>query len=257
MKQLKTLISALALSFFAVGATSALASDPVDGEPAVAPEVEEAILKRLRDSDPRMPYGSVEPAPVTGLYQVQIENGPLLYVAPDGSYVIQGKIYGAMPGGFVDLQELAMGPKRSEALAAIDKDDMVIFPAEGETKSHVYIFTDIDCGYCRKLHREVSAINKLGIEVRYLGYPRAGVGSPSHKKLVSVMCADDRQKAMTDFKANPSKALGTQCENSSVAEQFKLGGQLGVAGTPAIITADGQLLPGYMPADALGMRLGI
>ena len=116
---------------------------------------------------------------------------------------------------------------------------MVIFPAVGETKGVVSVFTDVDCGYCRKLHQEVPKLNQMGIEVRYLAYPRAGVGSRSYQKIVSAWCAADPNKAMTQLKSG-MEIPDVSCENP-VAAQFDLGQQVGVTGTPAIVLEDGRL----------------
>ena len=137
----------------------------------------------------------------------------------------------------------------------IAPDKKITFPAVGETKAKIAVFTDIDCGYCRKLHQEVPDMNKLGIEVSYLAYPRAGFGSDSYKKYVSAWCADDKLGAMTlakNGKSIPSK----NCDNP-VDEQYHLGRAIGISGTPAIVLESGRLIPGYLSADKLGKALGI
>ncbi|MFT5670969.1 MAG: thiol:disulfide interchange protein DsbC, partial [Glaciecola sp.] len=115
---------------------------------------------------------------------------------------------------------------------------------------------DVDCGYCRKLHEEVPALNAKGIEVRYLAYPRAGIGSPSYNKIVSAWCAVDQQNALTKLKQ--LEPIPTNiCAGNPVAAQFALGGKMGVRGTPALVLDSGRLLPGYMPADRLAAELGV
>lgn len=233
-------------------------ASPVKSQSAqtVPAAVAEPILARLRASRPDLPYGKVELSPVPGLYQVKVQGGPLFYVGADGGFFLTGTLYGVQPGGFIDLTELTFLPKRRDAMASIKAEDMVTFSPKGEPKASIYVFTDIDCGYCRKLHNEVPAMNAMGIEVHYLGYPRAGINSPSHAKMVSVMCAEDPREAMTRMKGNPGLKLPT-CENTSVAEQFTLGGELGVRGTPAIVLEDGTLLPGFVKAEELAKMLKI
>ena len=126
---------------------------------------------------------------------------------------------------------------------------MIVFPAVGEARGYIQVFTDVDCGYCRKLHNEMAQINELGIEVRYLAYPRAGVDSDTHDKMVSAWCAKDRQSAITQLKAGASVPTKT-CQNA-ISDHYGLGQQLGISGTPAIVLADGRLLPGYLPAERL------
>jgi len=125
---------------------------------------------------------------------------------------------------------------------------MLIF-APKDYKYTVTVFTDIDCGYCRKLHAEIDQYNAKGIRVRYLMFPRAGVGSPSYQKAVNVWCADDRNQALTRSKAGETLEE-KQCKNP-VADEYALGQMVGVTGTPAIFLADGELVPGYVPADRM------
>ena len=123
------------------------------------------------------------------------------------------------------------------------------------TKTHINVFTDVDCGYCRKLHQEIADINKLGIEVRYLAYPRQGLGTETHRRIASAWCADNPNEALTTLKQG-GQIPNKQCDNP-IAGQYELGQQVGVTGTPAIVTADGRLLPGYMPAPKLAEALGL
>ena len=133
-------------------------------------------------------------------------------------------------------------------------DKMIVYGPK-DAKRHITVFTDIDCGYCRKLHNEMPELTAAGIQVRYLAYPRAGVGSKSHKKYVSVWCNSDQQTAMTDAKAGRDVPVAS-CENP-VEESFELGRKVGVEGTPTIIFDDGTLTPGYLPSATLIERLGL
>jgi thiol:disulfide interchange protein DsbC len=173
--------------------------------------------------------------------------GPqIFYVTADGKYLLHGKLY--------DIEKKAdvTSPKIAKAKAgyieSVGDENMVIF-APKDYKHTITVFTDIDCGYCRKLHAEIEDYNDLGIRVRYMMYPRAGEGSESFEKAVSVFCADDRNKAMTRSKAGkdiPSKT----CDNP-VLSHFELGKMLGVSGTPAIFLESGEMLPGYIPAKKM------
>jgi thiol:disulfide interchange protein DsbC len=133
---------------------------------------------------------------------------------------------------------------------------MIVFSPKGQVKASVTVFTDVDCGYCQKLHEEVPALNAKGIEVRYLAYPRAGIGSPSYNKIVSAWCANDQQDALTKLKRRQPIPTNI-CAGNPVAAQFALGGKMGVRGTPALVLESGRLLPGYMPADRLAAELGV
>ena len=130
---------------------------------------------------------------------------------------------------------------------------MIVFAPEGKPSYTITVFTDIDCGYCRKLHGEMAGYNAEGIKVQYLFYPRAGEGSPSFAKAVSVWCADDRRTALTDAKAGKSIPDKT-CPNP-VKEHLELGEKMGVSGTPAIVLENGEMVPGYIPPKRLAAML--
>jgi len=131
---------------------------------------------------------------------------------------------------------------------------MIVFGPDAP-KRYITVFTDIDCSYCRKLHNEVAELNEAGIQVRYLAFPRAGIGSKSHKKYESVWCNDDQQTALTSAKSGAS-VPSANCTNP-VAETYKLGQEVGVRGTPTIIFDDGTVAPGYVPAKDLIKRMGL
>jgi len=211
-----------------------------------------AVLMELM---PRIDIGSIGASEIKGVYRVELNSGETLFVNSDASYFLTGEMYSAKAGQIVNLTEARRGKFRAAKVAAIKPDEKIVFPAKGEIKARIAVFTDIDCGYCRKLHKEVPKMNELGIEVSYLAYPRAGVGSESYDKFVSAWCSTDQKKAMTDAKSG--KSIPAQKCDNPVAQQFELGQGLGVTGTPAIVLEDGTLVPGYMPADKLAKGLGL
>lgn len=213
------------------------------------------ILEKLKKARPDFQFGEVTSTPIKGIYKSSIANGPTIYLTADGKYFFAGDFFEVGAKGLVNLGEKEMEKDRAVALSKLHLDDLVIF-SPSETKAYVYVFTDVDCYYCQKLHQEMPALNELGIEVRYLAYPRAGIGSPSYRKIASAWCADNPTESLTKLK-NGEDISDNVCDPNPVAEHFRLGGQLGVAGTPALVTADGQLLPGYMPADKLAEALGL
>ncbi len=233
------------------------------GEPAVPMASRESgsaggidkVLAKLRDSRPDFEFGEVTTTPVEGIYQTKVLGGPIIYIVEGGEYFFAGDMFLVEEDDIVNLAERAMDGTRKEQLASLSTDDMIVFTPD-DVRAHVYVFTDVDCYYCQKLHQEVPALNELGIEVRYLAYPRAGVGSPSYRKIASAWCADDPNDAITLLKAGET-IPDNVCEPNPVAAQFQLGGTLGVTGTPALVTAEGRLVPGYMPADRLAQELGL
>lgn len=220
---------------------------------ALSPEEVKAKLNQIR---PDLVITTIEKSDLPGFYEVVIKGDSRLFVNEDASYFIAGDLYRVEESSFVNVSEESRNVTRRELIAAVDESEMVIFsPREGMKKASVTIFTDIDCGYCRKLHKEVPELNRLGIEVRYLAYPRAGINSDSYDKYVSAWCADNKQIAIT--KAKLGKEVEKRTCVNPVAAQYALGNKIGVSGTPAVVYEDGTLQPGYLPADQLASRLGI
>lgn len=211
-----------------------------------------ARLARLR---PDIPIERVQSTPIPGMVALVVAGGTLLYATEDGRYLFAGDLYELTETDLVDVAEAGRVDERRAAMAGVDPASMIIFPASGVRRASINVFTDVDCGYCQKLHLEVPALNELGIEVRYLGYPRAGIGSDSYDRIVSAWCAKDPRDALTRVKAGEDIPAAT-CDNR-IAEHFGLGRQIGVEGTPAIVLEDGRLLPGYMPAERVAAALGL
>lgn len=193
---------------------------------------------------------SLKATPVPGVFEAKF-GGEIIYVSADANYVFAGDLIDAKNKS--NLTELSRSSERKEIVAKIDPAKAIEFKAKGEEKHVLYAFTDVDCPFCAKLHKEVPALNEKGITVRYLAYPRAGVGSPTYKKMVSIWCADDKQQALTDMKSGKDVPV-KECDNP-VEEEYKLGQKLGVNGTPALITIDGMMIPGFRPADQLAKML--
>lgn len=205
------------------------------------------LREELSKQLPDMELQSLAPVANTGLYEAVIDDR-IYYFTADGKYLLQGDIVSLQSRE--NITESRRTELKQALLETLDEDDLIIFAAKKPDYT-VTVFTDIDCGYCRELHRQVKDYNNLGITIRYMAYPRAGAESESANKLIEVWCADDRQQAMTDAKAQRSVKKTSLCEANPVAAQFALGGKLGVRGTPAIFLEDGQLLPGYVPPQKL------
>lgn len=216
---------------------------------AVAQNDYSAVEERIRTLAPNANSIAISETPIEGILMVQVA-GDIIYTTSDGKYLIQGRVIDLDTRE--DLTEGAKAELRRELMAGIDTSRQIAFAPE-DPIHELTVFTDIDCGYCRKLHNQVAEYNEQGISIRYMAFPRAGIGSRSYEKAVSVWCAEDPQEAMTQAKAgaDPDPA---QCDNP-IAEQYQLGMELGVSGTPALLTANGQLIPGYVPPDQLRARL--
>lgn len=214
-----------------------------------------SITETLEQVIPGLSISSIEKTAMDGIFQVETTSGETLFTSEDASYFITGDLYSIKNKKIVNLSEEKRETDRASIINAIPDAQKVVFPAVDEVKGRIAVFTDIDCGYCRKLHNEVPELNKMGIEVSYLAYPRAGVNSESYKKYVSAWCAEDKLTAMTRAK-NGQSIKQADCENP-VTSQFNLGRSIGISGTPAIILESGTLIPGYINAQKIAQALGV
>ena len=216
---------------------------------ATADDKYSAVEERIRALAPNATSLAISETPIEGILMVQI-GGDIIYASADGRYMIQGRVIDLETRE--DLTEGAKSGMRKELLASVDTSKQISFAPE-EPTFELTVFTDIDCGYCRKLHNQMEEYNQEGIAIHYMAFPRAGVGSDSYNKFVSVWCSDNQQEALTLAK-NGGDPEPQSCPNP-VAEQYNLGQELGVTGTPSMVTSDGTMIPGYMPPAQLRQRL--
>ncbi len=216
---------------------------------SVAHADENAIREALGKSMPSVKVGTVKPSEINGLYEVTV-GGNIVYVSGDGKYLIQGHLVDVVAR--TDLTEEKLSGTRKQALDNLGVDKMIVFKPKA-SKYTVSIFTDIDCGYCRKLHSEIDQYMAEGITIQYLFFPRAGKGSDSYQKAISVWCADDRKAALTAAKKGDTPPAKT-CANP-VDEHMQLAEEFEVKGTPMMVTEKGNIFPGYLPAKQLAEAL--
>lgn len=211
-----------------------------------AANADEAVIRQaMTKSMPSVKIDSVKPSEVKGLYEVMVGTN-IFYVSEDGKYLLQGRLVDM--AAHKDLTEEKLSGARKQAIEKIGQENMIVFkPKIG--KYTVSVFTDIDCGYCRKLHSELDQYLAQGITIQYLFFPRAGKGSESYNKAVSVWCAKDRNAALTDAKKGNTPPAKT-CDNP-VDKHMQLGADFDVKGTPMIVSEKGNIYPGYMPAKQL------
>lgn len=252
-----TLLGALILSACAQPASSqagaakpvgAVATPAAPGQPAEGtPEARaRAVIRAL---NPTVKIDRVGKAPLPG-YQEVIVDGQVLYVSDDGKYLVQGTVLDVARKK--DLTEVSMAKLRQQVLATIPVSDRIVF-GPANAKHHVVVLTDIECGYCRKMHSEIAELNKRGVTVEYLAFPRGGIGSEDYKSMVSVWCSDDRRKALTDAK-NGKPVPARNCP-SPVMAQYQAGLKMGLTGTPMVLAPDGTMFGGYLAPAMLLERI--
>jgi len=192
---------------------------------------------------------SIHKTDMHGFFEVNFEGIEPLYVSSDGNYLVSGDIYLITKEGLVNKSEARRDYQRKTLISNLDKKELITFEPE-ELIHNVFVFTDVDCGYCRQFHNQIDAYLELGIRVNYLAYPRAGVGSESFRKISSAWCDDDPNYSLTLLKQGKDIEIKL-CPDNPVEKHFKLGNALGVQGTPSIITDEGKMIPGYLPPQDL------
>ena len=213
--------------------------------------LDQHLAKTIEKALPGTSVTSVSSGPLAGLHEVIL--GPsVLYISDDGRFLVRGDVFDL--SSLENITKIRRTQARVDAFIDMGVENMIEFaPKDIKTIRHLYVYTDIDCGYCRKMHLEIDQLNNAGIAVRYLAYPRAGIGSESYDKAVSVWCSADPQNALTVSKSGKTiKPLN--CENP-VTKHYRMGEAMGLRGTPAVYLDDGNQIGGYVPAKELIKKL--
>lgn len=237
----------LAFSSVNVMAQPRLAKPQVPA-PTTVSSSDAAVRAAIAKAMPNATVDSIKASPIAGFREVAV-GGRVIYMSADGRYLIQGNLFDLATR--TSLTETSEALIRSGILAKVGPERRIIFAA-AKPKHRITVFTDIDCGYCRKMHQQMAQYNNLGISVEYLFYPRAGMGSDAANKAINVWCSADRRKAMTDAK-NDRPIPNKTCTNP-IAADYALGQKIGFDGTPAIYAANGAQIGGYLaPAQMLAV----
>ena len=201
-----------------------------------------------------MSVQSVKKSQIENLYIVDIGDLQPIYASKNGEFFFYGELYAVNGNMLLNTTKDEINLKRKNILdAALTEDDFITFKSDNE-KHRVIIFTDVDCGYCRKFHNEINDFNDLGITVNYVAFPRSGLASDSYNKIVTAWCSTDAKDTITKMKQGIDVQL-SMCQDHPVEKHFLLGQKIGITGTPAIIKSNGELLPGYLPPEELITRL--
>tara|TARA_B100000214_G_scaffold135114_1_gene96140 strand:- start:2927 stop:3640 length:714 start_codon:yes stop_codon:yes gene_type:complete len=210
-------------------------------------EIKEKISSIL---PPGTQIESIEQSDFPDIYKVYYGDIQPLYVSKDGKYFLYGDMFQISSSKIINLTATDITKRRTQLMKDIAKDELISFLSKNESYS-VTVFTDVDCGYCRKLHKEIKDYNKKGISIHYAAFPRSGIGTESFSKMVTAWCSEDPKQSITNLKNGDNLKLNF-CDSQPVAKHYAIGQKLGISGTPAIISEDGELYPGYFsPKDLL------
>ena len=201
-----------------------------------------------------MSVQSIKESQIENLFIVDIGDLQPIYASKNGEFFFYGELYAVNGNMLQNTTKDEINLKRKSILdEALSEGDFITFKSDNE-KHRVIIFTDVDCGYCRKFHNEINDFNDLGITVNYVAFPRSGLASDSYNKIVTAWCSTDAKDTITKMKQGIDVQL-SMCQDHPVEKHFLLGQKIGITGTPAIIKSNGELLPGYLPPEELITRL--
>ena len=212
---------------------------------AVEPEIAKNIEIGLQAAFPEFKPASITESKIKGLYEVT-QGAEVYYVSGDGRYIVEGDLFDLKDKR--NLSEVQRASVRTGMLKDLATDEYIEF-APGQAAHTIYVFTDTDCAYCRRFHSRISEVNKRGIAVRYLAFPRQGVHTETYSDMESVWCAKNRNQALTSAKLG-RKPVRMSCSNP-VSRQYNLGRNMGVRGTPALFTENGKYIGGDMTPEEL------
>jgi thiol:disulfide interchange protein DsbC len=256
------ILAALTLLMCSIG----LHAHAAPADPAQAPQtpqnsqpaVQSAVQPAGQPADPRaallklLPAGSkledLRPSPIPGIYEF-MQGVDISYLTADGKFFLDGNVYDMETRE--NLTEAQRTHARLAMISAVPESQMLIFGPKNPQYT-ITVFTDVDCAYCRKLHSQMAELNRLGVRVRYMFFPRTGPNTESWKKAEVVWCSADRNEALTRAKAGGKLDMTKTCDATPVAREYALGQSIGVRGTPAILTERGDYISGYMePRDLI------
>jgi thiol:disulfide interchange protein DsbC len=225
-------------------AEGGVAANPVSAAPAPATKADPraAIVNKITG----LKLEDVRMTPVNGIYEIT-RGSEVSYTSSDGRYVILGDMIDVDSDS--NISENRRRGIRQRLIDTVPESEMLVFSPK-DPKYTITVFTDIDCGYCRRLHSQIAEYNRLGIRVRYLFFPRSGPDTDSWHKAEAVWCSSNRNDALTRAKGGEIIKAPDCHANAIVARDYELGHKIGVEGTPAIVMASGEMLPGYAsPAE--------
>lgn len=222
---------------------------------ASADEAKDRITSMLGDVEGGLQAVDITETPISNIMMVELSGGQYVYVTRDAEFIFPGKMLQHTEEGLTDLTEQHLATKRKTELKRVDLAQAITFKSKSEEESEIFVFTDVSCGYCKKLHRHVEEYNEAGVTVHYLAFPRAGVQSPAGELMSDVWCSEDPRQALTEAKQDGALTQEVDNCDNPVAWQRDLALTLGVTGTPGIYDREGRHLGGYLTPEQLKKAL--
>ena len=211
---------------------------------AVAFGQDAVIRKNLSERLPNLPkIDEITKTAMPGLFEVRVGGTDIFYTDAEGNFFIQGNL--------IDTKNKRnLTEDRVAKLTEIDFDTLPLKDAftvvRGNGKRKLAVFEDPNCGYCKRFETDLQNVNN--VTVYMFLYPILGQASTERSK--SIWCAKDRAKAWTDWmvKNTDTPAAGAACDATALARNVEFGKKHKITGTPTLIFADGNRVPGAIAA---------
>lgn len=206
-------------------------------------EVKKAIEARLGTK-----VESVSKAGYLGLYEVYLD-GQILYT--------DDKVSAFIAGNLVDTKTMrSVTDERLRKLTAIKFSDLpldrAIKQVRGDGKRVMATFEDPNCGYCKRLAKDMQSLNNVTIYTFI--YPI--LSEDSLKKSKQIWCSADRARVWNDWLIEGKAPSGREdCDTTAITRNREFGQKLNISGTPTIFFADGERVPGAMPIARIEEKL--
>jgi thiol:disulfide interchange protein DsbC len=219
------------------------------GTAALAGEAE--IRKAIAEKLPKLPaVDEVSKTPIPGLYEVRFGGTQILYADENGNHLIDGSLIETRT--MTNLTEA-----RVDKLTAFDFAKLPLADAfaikQGTGARKLVVFSDPNCGYCKKVERDLLALKDVTIYTFLMPI----LGPDSTAKSKDIWCAKDRGKVWRDWMINATaipKAMG-ECDAAALDRNLALGKKHNVRGTPAVVFSDGTRAPGAIPVEQIEARI--
>ena len=239
----KLLPLALALAFSA----SALAA-PAPKKAAPKVEDKSASVKEAMEAKLGTKISSVTKSPYLGLYEVYAD-GQILYTDENLTAIIAGTL--------IDGQTMKnYSAERLQKLTAISFSelplDLAVKQVRGDGKRVLATFEDPNCGYCKKLAKDLGKLDNITIYT-FL-YPV--LGSDSVVKSRNIWCAKDQVATWNNWMLKGEQPATAECEQTTTIDKnIALGQSMRITGTPTLFLQDGTRIGGYLPKDQLEVAI--
>lgn len=203
------------------------------------------VQNNLKQKHPDLSFQSVSSTPMPSIYEVQLDDGSLVYTDVQADYFLLGNL--------IDYKkQINLTEQRIQQLNQIDIKtlplDQAIKHVKGTGKHTLYIFTDPDCPYCKILEKELAKMDNLTIYT-FL-YPIKDVQAQT-QKAEKIWCSNNPADAWQKLMLNNIQPAGKANCSNPISKNLQLGQQLKVFGTPTLFLANGQRIPGALKAEQL------